>query len=1616
MILCDIFFLFLQTFVVIAKRFKKKFIYRFSSTSAFFLLPPWNPLRQLAVRIATNQFFDYFVILTIIVNCVFMTMPDLQITETLEYIFLAIYVVEMLIKVTARGFIIDKYTYLRDGWNWLDFIVIVLAFVTILIQLIYPDLSIGNLQVLRTFRVLRALKTVSIVPGLKTIVNALLRAFKMLIDVIMLTFFCLMVFALFGLQVYQGVLRHKCVSDLPFDPNTTTPETYDTLYANHIRNISNWYGEPNDYMLCGNTSGAGGCPENFTCLPDIGDNPNYGYTNYDNFGWAILNAFQLITLDFWEDNYDKVIRASGPWNVVFFILVVFFGSFYLINLMLAVVALSYEEEAENAGKVNTMYTNEKEAFLKHQDSRQSLHDAMSYDGQLVDRNCNICSSCCRCFVPWIKFQNIIHRFITDPLLDLFITLCILMNTIIMACESHEMSETTQETIRISNYVFTSVFTLEAILKIIALSKYYFASGWNIFDFVIVLASLIDLGLEDIDGLSVFRTFRLLRVFRLAQSWSTMRILISIIVNTFGALGNLTVVLFIIIYIFAVTGLQLFNRSYTADKFSPDGIPRWNFSSFFHAAMMIFRVLCGEWIEPLYDCMRAEDELCMLVFLPALVLGNFMVLNLFLALLLNAFATDSLNKHKESNKDDTSRFKLAFHRIKHLCCCCLPGNSNVVKPDERGEEDVIGQFETSEKRDKFADFGKALDGMKKEVDLEKGEKKDDGDKDVDGLELGDTAEDHKEGEEPPELRDCLPLCCTKGISCSKSFDPSTPFGKFWKRMREACSKIVDNKIFEYGILFVIFASSVTLAFEDVHLEENQELKLALYYLNIIFCVIFVAEMLFKWFAYGLWKYFTNFWTLLDFLIVCISVASLIAESLGISNLTAFRSLRTLRALRPLRAISRLQSMRIVVNALMRAIPAIFNVFIVCMVFWLIFSIMGVQFFAGKFYKCVDGNGEILLNTVVPNKTECLRNSNYKWKNSNVNFDNVLQGYLALFQVATFEGWMEVMRDAIDSTEVDVQPKFENNIYYYLYFVAFIIFGSFFTLNLIIGVIIDNFNVLKKKYDGSYLDMFLTPNQRNYYNTLKKLGNKKPQKTIKRPKTKFQGFFFDIATSNKFELSIIVIIFLNMITLAIESYKQSDTIRDALKILNIIFTVIFILECMIKLIGMRWHYFRQFWNVFDFIIVLLSVTGLILDDLLAGVFVTPTLLRVGRVFRIGRVLRLIKAAKGLRKLLFALIISLPAIVNIGALLALIMYIYAILGMSSFKNLRVSPMMNNDIVNFQTFANSIILLFRLSTSAGWNEILDPLLIEYPDCDPDTIELSNGQRIKQTYGECGIPWLAIPYMVTYIFIAYLVIINMYIAVILENFNQAHEQEEVGITEDDFDMFYVVWERYDPLATQFIKYDVLSDFLADLEEPLGIPKPNEITIVAFNLPIVEGDKLHCLDILMALVKKHLGSVDETEESKALHKKMETKFGDIFPSRVMTVKKSTTMQRKKEDVAARTLQRCWRSFKTQKALKNITSLAMQQKTDIANQASQSRANSIISLGRRLSNALNTFFHSSRPSSALSRVSLKSNTSHHSLQPISKKSNITNTLKVPSINTLYSSGTTSPPGDTQDLYL
>ncbi|NXL30173.1 SCN5A protein, partial [Glaucidium brasilianum] len=503
-------------------------------------------------------------------------------------------------------------------------------------------------------------------------------------------------------------------------------------------------------------------------------------------------------------------------------------------------------------------------------------------------------------------------------------------------------------------------------------------------------------------------------------------------------------------------------------------------------------------------------------------------------------------------------------------------------------------------------------------------------------------------------------------------------------------------------------------------------------------------------------------------------------------------------------------------------------------------------------------------------------------------------------ATFKGWMDIMYAAVDSRNIDEQPKFEAFLAMYMYFVIFIIFGSFFMLNLFIGVVISNFNQQRKKISGK--DLFLTEEQKKYYNALKKLGSKKPQKPIPRPLNVFQGLLFDIVSHKAFDITVVTFICLNMVVMMAENNQKS--IKDVLNKINFFFVAIFTGECVIKILALRHYFFTSGWNIFDLAVVILSLVSIGLSEGFRTLF-SPTLLRIFRLARIGRILRLIRKARGIRTLLFALLMSLPALFNIGLLLFLVMFIYAIVGMTNFACLGWEGGVDN-LFNFQTFDSSILCLFQITTSAGWDGLLVPLLKGSNSCAPN-LNLTDEQKKNCTSKEVGIL-----FFVSYVIISFLIVVNMYIAVILENFSVATEESTDPLCEDDFDMFYETWGKFDPQATQFIEYSALSDFADALSEPLRIPKPNKIHLISMDLPIVSGDKIHCLDILLAFTKRVLG---ESGDLYGLELHMEEKFMAANLSKVSYKPITTTLKRKQEEVSALIIQRAFRKYLMQRSFK-----------------------------------------------------------------------------------------------------
>ena len=197
-----------------------------------------------------------------------------------------------------------------------------------------------------------------------------------------------------------------------------------------------------------------------------------------------------------------------------------------------------------------------------------------------------------------------------------------------------------------------------------------------------------------------------------------------------------------------------------------------------------------------------------------------------------------------------------------------------------------------------------------------------------------------------VEDCCPPVCYRVCPCCIG-DPESPFWQLWYKHRLQISRLIEDKYFETVVLCLILLSSFVMTLEDVWFETKPLLVDSLYYLDRILTVVFFLETCLKLLAMGIVAYFGNAWCWLDFVIVGVSLINFAASLLGAGNIPIFKTMRTLRALRPLRAMAKMEGMKVVVNALVGALPSIFNVLTVCIIFWLIFAIIGVNTFMGKF---------------------------------------------------------------------------------------------------------------------------------------------------------------------------------------------------------------------------------------------------------------------------------------------------------------------------------------------------------------------------------------------------------------------------------------------------------------------------------------------------------------------------------------------------------------------------------------------------------------------------------------------------------------------------------------------
>ncbi|XP_037004488.2 voltage-dependent L-type calcium channel subunit alpha-1C isoform X13 [Artibeus jamaicensis] len=1482
-----------------------------------------NPIRRACISIVEWKPFEIIILLTIFANCVALAIyipfpeDDSNATnsnlERVEYLFLIIFTVEAFLKVIAYGLLFHPNAYLRNGWNLLDFIIVVVGlFSAILEQATKADgaNALGgkgagfDVKALRAFRVLRPLRLVSGVPSLQVVLNSIIKAMVPLLHIALLVLFVIIIYAIIGLELFMGKMHKTCynqegIADAPAedDPSPCALET------GHGRQ----------------------CQNGTVCKPGW-DGPRHGITNFDNFAFAMLTVFQCITMEGWTDVLYWVNDAVGrDWPWIYFVTLIIIGSFFVLNLVLGVLSGEFSKEREKAkargdfqklrekqqleedlkGYLDWITQaedidpeNEDEGMDEEKPRNMSMPTSETESvntenvagGDIEGENCGARlahqiskSKFSRYWRRWNRFcRRKCRAAVKSNVFYWLVIFLVFLNTLTIASEHYNQPHWLTEVQDTANKALLALFTAEMLLKMYSLGlQAYFVSLFNRFDCFIVCGGILETILVETKvmsplGISVLRCVRLLRIFKITRYWNSLSNLVASLLNSVRSIASLLLLLFLFIIIFSLLGMQLFGGKFNFDEMQTR---RSTFDNFPQSLLTVFQILTGEdWNSVMYDGIMAyggpsfPGMLVCIYFIILFICGNYILLNVFLAIAVDNLAdAESLTSAQKEEEEEKERKKLAR-------------TASPEKKQEVMEKPAVEETkeEKIELKSITADGESPLTTKINMDDLQPSENED---KSV-YPNPETTGEDDEEEPEMPVGPRPRPL---SELQLKEKAVPMPEASAFFifspnNRFRLQCHRIVNDSIFTNLILFFILLSSISLAAEDP-VQHTSFRNHILGNADYVFTSIFTLEIILKMTAYGAFlhkgSFCRNYFNILDLLVVSVSLISFGIQS---SAINVVKILRVLRVLRPLRAINRAKGLKHVVQCVFVAIRTIGNIVIVTTLLQFMFACIGVQLFKGKLYTCSDSSKQT--------EAECKGNYiTYKdgevdhpiiqprsWENSKFDFDNVLAAMMALFTVSTFEGWPELLYRSIDSHTEDKGPIYNYRVEISIFFIIYIIIIAFFMMNIFVGFVIVTF---QEQGEQEYKNCELDKNQRQCVEYALKA------RPLRRyiPKNQHQYKVWYVVNSTYFEYLMFVLILLNTICLAMQHYGQSCLFKIAMNILNMLFTGLFTVEMILKLIAFKpKHYFCDAWNTFDALIVVGSIVDIAITEVNPAEHTqcSPFMnaeensrisITFFRLFRVMRLVKLLSRGEGIRTLLWTFIKSFQALPYVALLIVMLFFIYAVIGMQVFGKIALNDTTEiNRNNNFQTFPQAVLLLFRCATGEAWQDIMLACM-PGKKCAPES-EPSNS-----TEGEtpCGSSF-AVFYFISFYMLCAFLIINLFVAVIMDNFDYLTRDWSI-LGPHHLDEFKRIWAEYDPEAKGRIKHLDVVTLLRRIQPPLGFGKlcPHRVAckrLVSMNMPLNSDGTVMFNATLFALVRTALrikteGNLEQAnEELRAIIKKI----------------------------------------------------------------------------------------------------------------------------------------------------
>jgi len=755
-----------------------------------------------------------------------------------------------------------------------------------------------------------------------------------------------------------------------------------------------------------------------------------------------------------------------------------------------------------------------------------------------------------------------------------------------------------------------------------------------------------------------------------------------------------------------------------------------------------------------------------------------------------------------------------------------------------------------------------------------------------------------------------------------------------RLRVFAAKVVTHRCTVYFVNAMVVLSCVILMLDVVSLDRKSTKAIALRNLDAATTAIFGVEIILKCIHQGVLfngpdSYLRNGWNQWDVFVVAISVVVLSIDASHVETFTWLRALRALRGLRILHAATAIEGINVVMKALGKLLPSLINVLWVGLLFYYIFAVLAVALLAGRMHYCAEEGGDyidpyyVLPQGETITKAWCessdskrdgprtITASHYhsqigvavppyelltSWTRDLRRFDNVVTALWVLYQMASVELWSDVMFAAQDATKQEQQPIRSANQHIGLFFVLFMFVGSLTVLNLIVGVSINKFHEMREESQGQSP---LLSQEQQYWLTVQNLIADTEIEDITVPSnSKFRHFVHKLMYNKVTDAFMMLTILGNMVVMFTAHYNMSSKFEEAIHLTNIVVTAIFFAEMVGKLIAIGFKtYCKNGWNIFDAVITLLSIVSVLITNLSES---NVEFLPVLRILRVVRIFRLIPRAQGLRKLLRTLYMSIPAVSNVAFVLLVFMYLWAIVGMNLFGNIRFTDNGSglNRHANFQHFPVAMITEFRMLSGEDWNDImldcmqlencykvLRGISVDVPDGDGDVkqVMLEAGQYLDPLddkdiiealprdawRDECSInPMLAVLYFCIFMLVCTYIMVQLVIGIVLDAIQVQSFLDEMDVGQDNIQDFVSAWLELDPHGTSFIDVKLLTSLLSKVPPPLGVrgvPQENKSVqdiILSVDIPLRRNSMtVHFTEVLHALAGRMMGAeVPEQEE------------------------------------------------------------------------------------------------------------------------------------------------------------